>query len=302
MLARDTRQHETAPTSIADSDAMIWKNDNEWIDGFKQKHGRPARILHIGNIANNAYNNAKLLNALGFDCDVICYDYYHVMSCPEWEDADFEGDAVDNNFPAWEQVELNGFRRPQWFVQGPLQTCIRYLKARRKEHSLRARWLWKKLSFLRWMTCAAGCNEKSARLPILDRLLDERRLRAERDTQLLTVGELSDLKPPTVPDSCGHSYQSYVIRLRVGGQLRRNQIMDCLADEGIQTRPGTHAAHRLGYYVNKYDIQAEDFPNAATAEETTITLPIFPGMTDADQDRVVDSLRNALHQSGQAAA
>ncbi|MBT4865560.1 MAG: DegT/DnrJ/EryC1/StrS family aminotransferase [Planctomycetaceae bacterium] len=141
-----------------------------------------------------------------------------------------------------------------------------------------------------------------AQMDKLDGLLDQRRLRAERYTQLLTAREMNDLKPPTAPDGCGHSYQSYVVRLRVGGQLRRNQVMDCLADEGIQTRPGTHAVHRLGYYVNKYDIRAEDFPNAKTAEETTITLPIFPGMTDADQDRVVDSLRHALHKSGQAAA
>ncbi len=29
----------------------------EWLDEFRQKHGRSPRILHVGNIANNAYNN-----------------------------------------------------------------------------------------------------------------------------------------------------------------------------------------------------------------------------------------------------
>ncbi len=48
----------------------------------------------------------------------------------------------------------------------------------------------------------------------------------------------------------------------------------------IQTRPGTHAVHRLGYYRDKYGLGREDFPNAALCEDTTITLPIFPGMTD----------------------
>ena len=51
----------------------------QWVKQFNQKYGRSPRVLHIGNIANNAYNNAKLLNNAGLDCDVICYDYYHIM-------------------------------------------------------------------------------------------------------------------------------------------------------------------------------------------------------------------------------
>jgi dTDP-4-amino-4,6-dideoxygalactose transaminase len=70
--------------------------------------------------------------------------------------------------------------------------------------------------------------------------------------------------------------------------------MDALAAEDIQTRPGTHAVHRLGYYAQKYGIAPEQFPRACLCEDTTITLPIFPGMSDADQDRVVASLRDAL--------
>jgi len=31
-------------------------------------------------------------------------------------------------------------------------------------------------------------------------------------------------------------------------------------------------------------------------EDTTITLPIFPGMTDAEQDKVVDVLVDALRR------
>src|SRR5437868_6624289 len=61
----------------------------EWLQEYVARHGRRPRVLHIGNLANNAYYNAKLLNRAGFDCDVLCCDTYHIMSCPEWEDADF---------------------------------------------------------------------------------------------------------------------------------------------------------------------------------------------------------------------
>ena len=105
-------------------------------------------MLHVGNIANNAYNNAKLLNVAGLDCDVICYDYYHIMGCPEWEDADFIGEINDDFRPDWTKVDLQGFVRPDWFAQGTMGTCIKYLLARRTEgqsHQNRYEENWKKL-------------------------------------------------------------------------------------------------------------------------------------------------------------
>ncbi|WP_066425245.1 glycosyltransferase family 1 protein [Anabaena sp. 4-3] len=111
------------------------------VEKFKDKYGRSPSILHIGNIANNAYNNAKLLNKLGFDCDVICYDYYHIMGCPEWEDADFQGEIKDQFFPNWNAVDLKNFQRPKWFAQGFLKFCIYYLVAKRQNRKISA-WLW----------------------------------------------------------------------------------------------------------------------------------------------------------------
>lgn len=105
--------------------------NQRWLEAFRARHSRAPRILHIGNIANNAYNNAKILNEVGLDCDVICYDYYHIMGCPEWEDADFTGQIKDDFRPDWTKVDLGGYVRPQWFVQGPLNLCVRYLIARR---------------------------------------------------------------------------------------------------------------------------------------------------------------------------
>jgi len=130
-----------------------------------------------------------------------------------------------------------------------------------------------------------------AQMAKLDRLLAERRAAAARYTEMLAAND--GLALPTGGDAGGHTYQSYVVRVREGGRARRNAIMAALADDGIQTRPGTHAVHRLGYYRDKYGLKAGDFPNAALAEDTTITLPIFPGITEADQARVRDGLSAA---------
>lgn len=128
-----------------------------------------------------------------------------------------------------------------------------------------------------------------AQMAKLNRLLAERRRLGLRYTKLLAGVESICL--PVGRDVAGHTYQSYVIRLLEGGRRQRNDLMSALTRENIQTRPGTHAVHRLGYYANKYGLKAEQYPNAALAEDTTITLPIFPGMTDDDQQKVVQIVR-----------
>jgi glycosyltransferase involved in cell wall biosynthesis len=109
---------------------------------FEQRHRRPLRVLHIGNIANNAYLNAKLLNRSGYDCDVICYDYYHAMACPEWEETEGASHVVDEMSPDWRSMDLQGFERPRWFAQGPFALCVEYLVARREGRRLAADVSW----------------------------------------------------------------------------------------------------------------------------------------------------------------
>ena len=43
----------------------------KWLKDFEKEKGRPLKILHVGNIANNAYLNAKLQRKFGIIADVI---------------------------------------------------------------------------------------------------------------------------------------------------------------------------------------------------------------------------------------
>src|SRR3984885_1936238 len=131
-----------------------------------------------------------------------------------------------------------------------------------------------------------------AQMAKLDRLLAERRRLGRRYTELLAA--INSIAKPTCGDSEGHVYQSSVSRILDGGRKSRNDVMAALAAQKIQTRPGTHAVHRLGYYKNKYGWRQEQFPNAALAEDTTITLPFFPRMTEGEQQRIVELVGSSI--------
>ena len=60
--------------------------------------------------------------------------------------------------------------------------------------------------------------------------------------------------------------------------------MDELQKKGISTRPSTHAIHMLSFYKQKYNLSPLNFTNAFVANDCSISLPLFHGMTKQEQD------------------
>jgi dTDP-4-amino-4,6-dideoxygalactose transaminase len=132
-------------------------------------------------------------------------------------------------------------------------------------------------------------------------ILARRRDLAEQYDERLR--EIPWLISPVVPPEHVHGYQSYVCLfapeplapVRIGDlNRRRNGLMQRLEEMGIATRQGTHAPVLQGYYAHKYEIAPDAFPNAIAADRLSISLPLYPQMTEADLERVVDGLRLAF--------
>ena len=130
-----------------------------------------------------------------------------------------------------------------------------------------------------------------------DGVLDARRARAARYDQLLA--EIEWLERPVVPAGLVHGYQSYVALFRPEAPSlasvdalheRRNRLMAALEAEGIATRQGTHAPILQRFYRDRYGLRREDFPQSVLGDRLSLSLPLYPQMTDAEQDRVVEAL------------
>jgi glycosyltransferase involved in cell wall biosynthesis len=145
--------------------------DLSFIEQFRRRTGRPLRVLHIGNIANNAYNNACIQRQYGIEADVLCYNYYHIMGCPEWEDGNFRETSpaamLDHFRPDWWATSLGGWSRPRWFVQGPSALCIDYLRMRNAGWKVSAALKWLQLEFTAWdhVRSGQGATEECGSLP-----------------------------------------------------------------------------------------------------------------------------------------
>ena len=145
---------------------------------------------------------------------------------------------------------------------------------------------------------ALGC----AQMVRADELLDGRRRLAARYDELLAG--LDWLATPHVPEGNVHGYQSYVClfgadpRFEVSAELheRRNEVMLRLEQEGIATRQGTHAPVTTGYYSSKYGLRPEGYPAAVVSERLSLALPLFPGMSESEQELVVERLVDAYER------
>ena len=100
------------------------------------------RVLHLGNILNNGYLNAKILRRYGWDADAVGVDYWHVQGQPEWDEVEIIDPKLAHFDPDWNTIDLHGFKRPWWFhdpLLGQLPEAAAHLRHREtvnyREHS-----------------------------------------------------------------------------------------------------------------------------------------------------------------------
>jgi len=121
----------------------------------------------------------------------------------------------------------------------------------------------------------------------LERWNEERRRAAARYRAALD-GLALELPPEDPPDG-RHVYHVFVVALE-----RRDQVAAGLLREGVAT--GVHYARPVhlepGWEWMGY--REGDFPAAETAATRIMSLPMFPGISDAELARVAEALRRHL--------
>jgi perosamine synthetase len=124
----------------------------------------------------------------------------------------------------------------------------------------------------------------------LDRYIQERQEAGNYYRKALS--DVKWLRCPETSSSGQDAWQSYVCYVDpASAPMPRNDIMDKLNQQGIGTRPGTHAVHTLGLYRNKYGLKPEDFPNAYACDRNTLAIPLHNKMSPEDYDYVIQAIK-----------
>jgi len=125
----------------------------------------------------------------------------------------------------------------------------------------------------------------------LDAYVERRRALAARYDGLLAG---LPLQTPWQSPETASAWHLYVVRLsqRAGG-IGRKEIAESLRGAGIGTNVHYIPVHTQPYYRD-LGFREGMFPEAESYYAEVLTLPLFPNLTEAQQDHIVRELRRAL--------
>lgn len=124
----------------------------------------------------------------------------------------------------------------------------------------------------------------------LGEYLQRRNALAARYDALLA--DVPVVRPTVRPDRVS-AFHLYVVRLKAAGGATRDQVFSRMRERGIGVNVHYAPVHLQPYY-RALGFAPGLCPEAEAYGEDAMTLPLFPIMTEADQDQVVAALRESL--------
>jgi dTDP-4-amino-4,6-dideoxygalactose transaminase len=127
-----------------------------------------------------------------------------------------------------------------------------------------------------------------AKLPHLEEWTTARQRKAQQyELMFLDSGVSEQIEAPFVRPNVRHVFHQFVIRIRDG---RRDSLREHLRSSGV----GTDVYYPVPLHLQKcfayLGYKEGDFPVAEQAAKETLALPVYPELTDAQQDYVVSSI------------
>ena len=114
--------------------------------------------------------------------------------------------------------------------------------------------------------------------------------------KLAEVDEVIPLADPPYP--MRHSWHLFVVRLDTDRcNINRDNFMAELKKRNIGTGLHFRAAHLQKYYREKMGMYPDMLPNTEWNSDRICSLPLFPDMTQADVDDVIDTIKEVLRPS-----
>ena len=131
-------------------------------------------------------------------------------------------------------------------------------------------------------------------LPALEGFIQRRTQLAQRYQKLL-----AGWPQWTLPGAPGyphrHAWHLYtpLINPQAAG-MDRAAFMTGMKERNIGTGLHYRAAHLYPYYREHFGFKPGDFSNAETISDRIVSLPLFPAMTEADQDRAIAAMASVF--------
>jgi dTDP-4-amino-4,6-dideoxygalactose transaminase len=134
-----------------------------------------------------------------------------------------------------------------------------------------------------------------AQMNKLERIVTTRQRLAFRYSSALAD---SSIRAPLINQGSQPVFQSYVTLLPEYAASQRSDLIQYLKEEDIETTIGTWDIPSTTFFRNRYGYQHGDFPHTNEVFRRSLTLPLFEGLCQDEQDRIIHHLKAALQALG----
>jgi dTDP-4-amino-4,6-dideoxygalactose transaminase len=98
------------------------------------------------------------------------------------------------------------------------------------------------------------------------------------------------MEPPGPDEKSGH----HLFTVLLPRKIARDAVLAKMQEEGIGVAVNYRAVHTLTFFKEQFGYRPEDFPNAFDIGRRTISLPLYPKLTEGEIETVSETLKKTL--------
>ncbi len=99
------------------------------------------------------------------------------------------------------------------------------------------------------------------------------------------------IPPSATPDKVTHAHHLYILRLKLDQlTLNRAEFINHLRDHNIGASVHFIPLYHHRYYQKRYAWTADQFPNCQRVFASCLSLPLYPNLTEGQQDYIIETI------------
>lgn len=250
-----------------------YPSDLKAIDGLRRKH--KVRVIHD---AAHALGTVSGKTMVGATPDLTCFSFYSTKNLTTGEGGMITTDSK-KQMELLRVISLHGMSRDAW---------KRYTGSGSWKYQIRELGYKYNLSD---MASSIGLVQ----LQNFEKMQRSRRRAAELYAKYL--GGIDELVIPNEPENGKHAWHLYIVKLRKGGESKRDRVIEDLKSMGVGTSVHFIPLYLHPYYRKNYSYTRRDLPNSYNHYCSAITLPLFVDITEEEIKYVADSFKRIFAHS-----
>jgi dTDP-4-amino-4,6-dideoxygalactose transaminase len=91
-----------------------------------------------------------------------------------------------------------------------------------------------------------------------------------------------------------HAWHLFPVKINPEARIFRNKFIELMFKNNIGTSVHYKPLHRMTYYKTKYRLKDRNYPNAERIWKGTVSLPVYPGLSNEEMHYICNTIRNVL--------